>query len=118
MKSVLVRLGVAALAVTCVWFILICVVDAANSTDFDGDWLLEDLTCAELTEAYGFSRVMLDQIIITHNGCMDYAASPADAGLGYLHCALIRKEGVFVQGMVNDIANVFNAKEECRAYKR
>ena len=101
------------MAVTCIWFVLICVVDAANSKDFSGDWLYEDLTCEELVEAYGFSRVVLDDIIVTHNECMAYSNSPADAGHGKLHCALLRKQGEFVRDMTNDIANVFNAKPEC-----
>jgi hypothetical protein len=85
----------------------------STGADFDGDWLVEDLTCGELVEAYSFGSVMLDQIIYAHNQCMDYANSPADAGFGRLHCELIEKEGRFVQGMVNDIVDVFNAKPEC-----
>lgn len=114
MKSLVIRLGVAALALTCMLAVLFCVADSATSASLDdvldGDWLYEELTCLELQEAYGFSSVMLDQIIYAHNQCMDYALSPADAGYGRLHCELIEKEGRFVQGMVNDIATVFNTK--------
>jgi hypothetical protein len=113
MKSVLIRLGVAALAVTCLWFILICVVDAANSADFDGDWLLEELTCEELREAYGFNLVVLDDLLSTYTNCVAYSQSPADTGHGELHCALLRKHGEFVQGQTNDIVNVYNANPKC-----
>ena len=111
------RLLACAFAVEVVIAILFFVASAGKTADYNSDWLFEELTCAELTEAYGFSRVMLDQIIDTHNACMDYARSPADAGYGRLHCELIEKEGRFVQGMVNDIANVFNAKIECTSDK-
>jgi hypothetical protein len=90
--------------------ILFLVALRSDGADFDSNWLYEDLTCAELVEAHGFGSVMLDQIIYAHNQCMDYADSPADAGYGRLHCELIEKEGRFVQGMVNDVADVFNAK--------
>jgi hypothetical protein len=107
------RLAASAFALIIVLGILFLVALRSDSADFDSNWLLEDLTCSELQEAYGFSTVMLDQIIYAHNQCMDYARSPADAGFGRLHCELIEKEGKFVQGMVNDIVDVFNAKPEC-----
>jgi hypothetical protein len=94
--------------------ILFLVAFRTSGADFDGDWLYEELTCEELVSAYEFEREMLDQIKVAWGGCLAYADSTADAGHGELHCALLRKEGVFVQGMVNDIADVFNAKEECK----
>jgi hypothetical protein len=85
----------------------------SRTADFNGDWLLEDLTCEELVEAYGFELVVLDQLVDTYTGCLEYSNSPADAGFGRLHCELLRKEGEFVKGVANDIANVYNAKLEC-----
>jgi hypothetical protein len=108
------RLAACALGLACVLAILFLVAMRSNSADFEKDWLLEDLTCEELVSGYEFSRENLDQIIVSWGNCKAYADSPADAGHGELHCALIRKEGEFVQGMVNDLADVFNAKLECR----
>jgi hypothetical protein len=108
------RLGAAGLALACFLAVLFLVAFQIRSADFEKDWLLEDLTCEELVSGYEFSRENLDQIIVSWGNCKAYADSPADAGHGKLHCALLRKEGEFVQGMVNDLADVFNAKLECR----
>jgi hypothetical protein len=89
------------------------VVYESRSADFNGDWLLEDLTCEELISGYQFQVEHLNQIIQAWVNCKAYADSPADTGFGELHCALLRKQGEFVQGSANDIAAVFNAKPEC-----
>jgi hypothetical protein len=107
------RLAACALGLAMVLAILFLVAFRSQSADFDSDWLLEDLTCEELVSAYAFEREVLDQVIESWHGCNAYADSPADAGHGALHCALIRKDGEFIQGMTNDIADVFNAKPEC-----
>jgi hypothetical protein len=108
------RLGVAGLALACVLAILFLVAFEIRSANFDGDWLYEELTCEELRSAYHFNREVLDQIQESWHQCNAYYdCEDCNNKHGALHCALIRKEGVFVQGMVNDLAGVFNAKE-CR----
>ena len=104
------RLAVCALGLACALAVLFLVAFESRSADFDKDWLLEDLTCEELVSGYTYGVIMLNEIISIYNECQVYADSPADEGHGALHCALIRKEGKFVQGMVNDIADVFNAR--------
>jgi hypothetical protein len=109
------RLAACALGLACVLAILFLVVFQARSVDFDKDWLLEDLTCVELQSAYNFQRESLDQIIQSWHQCNAYyECEDCNNEHGALHCALIRKEGEFVQGTVNDLADVFNAKLECR----
>jgi hypothetical protein len=104
------RLAVCAMAIVCILSILFFVTNQGKGADFDGDWLLEDLTCVELESGYEFEVEMLNQLVEAHNYCMAYAESPADAGHGELHCALLRKEGLFVQGLANDLAAVYNIK--------
>jgi hypothetical protein len=106
------RLLACALGIVCVLSILFLVALRSNGADFDGDWLLEDLTCEELLSAYQFEVEMLFQIVDSHKGCLSYYEGSDDVH-GGLHCALIKKDGEFVQGMANDIADVFNAKPEC-----
>ena len=108
------RLG---LALVCVLAIAFLVAFQSRGADFEKDWLLEDLTCEELISGYNFEVEMLNQIIEAWHNCNAYADSPADTGHGELHCALIRKEGEFVQGVANDLAGVFNAKLECTGEK-
>jgi hypothetical protein len=93
--------------------ILLLVAIRTSGADFDNDWLLEDLTCDELTSGYLFEVEVLKQVKAEWDNCRAFADSPADRGHGALHCALLRKEGEFVQGMANDIVAVFNAKPEC-----
>jgi len=111
------RLAASAFGLIVVIAIVFLVALQSRGADYTGDWLLEDLTCAELQEAYSFGRVLLDQHIHTFNECLAYAQSPADAGYGLLHCAVLKKDGKFVQGLVNDIASVYNAKIECTSDK-
>jgi hypothetical protein len=87
----------------------------SNSADFNGDWLLEDLTCEELVEGYNFNHTLLQDVYAYWQGCIAYADSPADNGYGLLHCALIKQHGQFLQGQSNAIVDVFNAKE-CSTY--
>jgi hypothetical protein len=106
------RLFVCAFAITCTLVALFFATQSGGA-DFSSDWLLEDLTCEELISGYHFEVEMLDQLKGAWQSCMTYSMSPADAGFGVLHCALLKKEGIFVQGMANDLAAVYNAKPEC-----
>lgn len=108
------RLMASAFAIMIVIAIVFLVALRSRTANFDSDWLLEDLTCEELVEAYGFEYVVLTDLKLNHDQCLDYARSPADAGHGFLHCALLRQNAEFVKNMTNDIAAVFNAKPECR----
>jgi hypothetical protein len=109
------RIAASALALVCVLAILFLVAFRSRGADFDGDWLYEELTCEELQSAYEFEREMLLQIVGSWDNCIDfYDCENCNNEHGALHCALIKKEGEFVQGMVNDIADVFNVKKECR----
>ncbi len=107
------RLGACAFGLVCVLAILFLVALRGQAVDLNSDWLLEDLTCKELVEAYGFEHVVLNDIVATYYECIEFSNSPADAGYGKLHCALLRKNGEYVKGLINDIANVHNAKPEC-----
>jgi hypothetical protein len=94
--------------------ILFIVAFRSVGADFDSDWLYEDLTCEELVSAYAFEREMLDQIIQSWHDCNAFYEGEPPEYHGDLHCALIKKDGVFVQGVANDLAAVYNAKPECR----
>ncbi len=107
------RLLVCATAITCILTILFFVTNRSSSADFTGDWLLEDLTCEELISGYEFEVEMVDQIRESWEFCKAYAESPADAGHGLLHCALLKKEGMYVAGLGSAIADVYSIK--CKA---
>lgn len=107
------RLMACALGLACVLAILFIVAVKGKSADFDKDWLLEDLTCEELVSGYKFELEILSQIVESYNDCLAFYENSETSYHGDLHCALIKKEGLFVQGMANDIAGVFNAKSEC-----
>ncbi len=104
------RLAACAFGLVIVLAVLFLVVFESRSADFNNDWLLEDLTCEELMSGYNFNIQMLTDVIRIYNECQVFADSPADDGNGALHCALIKKEGEFIQGMVNDMVAVYNAK--------
>ena len=88
-------------------------VTAMVATDSEGleSLLYEDLTCEELVFSYSFNREVLEDIIKHYDGCIEYLDSPI---LGSPHsalgCMFLREHGVFVQGIVNDIAAVYNIK--------
>ena len=104
------RLAACALALVCVLAVMFLVVFQSRGADFDSDWLLEDLTCEELVSGYDFEIEMMKQIKASWYSCKAYAESPADTGQGELHCALLKKEGLFLQGVINDLAAVHNIK--------
>ena len=83
---------------------------SAKGADFEKDWLYEDLTCEEIASGYNYSVVTLTDILVAHNNCTAYADSPADTGFGELHCALLKQEGLFVQGQITALVGVFNIK--------
>lgn len=107
------RLASCGLALVCVLAILFLVAFQSRSADFNSDWLLEDLTCEELVAGYNFEVEMLQQIKESYDGCITYHQGSNSPPHGGVHCALLKKEGMFVEGLANDLAAVFNAKPEC-----
>jgi hypothetical protein len=105
------RLLACALGLACAIAILFLVVTQVRSADFDKDWLLEDLTCGELLSGYQFEVEILKEIITQYDNCLlfykDAVPSPVH---GDLHCALIKQEGMYVRGVVNDLVGVYRAK--------
>ena len=107
------RLVVCGLAVLGLLGIVLLSAAPSPGTEFDGDWLYEDLTCEELQSAYFFEAEVLEQIVESYKQCLAfYAESPPEAH-GDLHCALIKREGLFVESLVNDLVDVFNSKPGC-----
>lgn len=106
------RIGVFGLALACVLAMLFLVVFQAKGADFDNDWLLEDLTCEELVAAHAFEVEVFQQIVESWHGCQAYYdCEDCNNEHGLLQCALIRKDGEFIQGIINDLVAVFDAKE-------
>jgi len=106
----LIRLAVAALATACLITILALVATSSKGADFRSDWLLEDLTCEELLSGYSFNVNRLQGLLDSYTGCVSYYRGENAPPHGDLHCALIRKEGEFLEGFTNDIVGVFNTK--------
>ncbi|KKN92379.1 hypothetical protein LCGC14_0208700 [marine sediment metagenome] len=104
------RVAACALGLACVLAILFIVALRSYGANFDSDWLYEDLTCEELVSAYQFEREVLLQIKDSYKDCFAYYKGVGIPLHGDLHCALIKKEGSFIQGMANDFVAVFNAK--------
>ena len=104
----LIRLGLSALVLLCLVALLLMVATRGQALE---SILYEDLTCQELIWGYEFNRAVLDDMLQYHNGCLEFANSPASVnGKDLLACKFIREHGVFVQGIVNDIVNVYNIK--------
>lgn len=73
--------------------------------------LYEDLTCEELVFSYGFNINVIEDMMKYHDGCVDYIDSDLFGhNHGALGCNFIREHGMFVQGIVNDVAAVYNIK--------
>lgn len=101
------RIGAWVITAACLTVILFM---AASSEGLQ-NILYEDLTCGELRFSYTFNRDVLDDMVEYHDLCLDYV----DSGLsghkhGSLGCKFIREHGKFVEGIVNDIAGVYNIK--------
>jgi hypothetical protein len=95
----------------CALAVLFLVAFPSNGADFDGDWRLDQLTCEELRSGYAFNVEILEDILKQYKGCLAFYTDAVDSPKhGDLHCALIRKEGMYVKGFTNDIVAVFNTK--------
>jgi len=71
----------------------------------------DELACEELIHGYEFNKAVLSDMMKYHDGCVDFADSPASVGSNdMLSCRFIREHGLFVQGIVNDLVAVFNIK--------
>ena len=88
-------------------------VSVMGATDSKGleSILYEDLTCEELVFSWRFNYEVLDDIVVSHDNCIDYI-DPELSGHDYdaLGCSFIREHGLFVQGIINDIVAVHNIK--------
>jgi len=102
------RLYLWAMAAVC-----LVAVSCMIATDSEGlqSILYEDLTCEELWFSYHFNVEVLDDIVNSYDNCLDYVDDKiAGHTHGALGCSFIREHGGFVQGIVNDVAGVFNIK--------
>lgn len=104
----IIRLGVCALALACVLAILLMVVTQAESLE---QILYDELTCEELLHSYHFNIEVMSDMLVYHDGCLDYIDEALDShGHGKLTCRFIKEHALFVQGIVNDVAAVYNIK--------
>ena len=75
------------------------------------DILYEELTCEELVFSYNFNREVLDDMLVYHDGCIDFIDAELQGhSHGALECSFLREHGEFVRGIANDVASVFNIK--------
>ncbi len=103
-----VQLGVYTLALVCVLAIFIIVANNAKGVE---SIQYDTLTCEELIHSYNFNRNVLNDMMTYYDGCMDYVKPSLDGhNHGELTCSWIREHGLFVQGIVNDLAAVYNIK--------
>lgn len=103
----LIRLGISALAVLCFLSILL----VATKGQALEHILYEDLTCEELRFSYSFNVEVLQDMILYYDGCKVFADEVLDGHPhGPLACEFIKEHTLFVRGIVNDIAAVYNIK--------
>ena len=99
------RLGRAALSAACVFSIIaLC---SYNSNALDGI-LYEDLTCEELVAGYQFNVAVMQEMASIYTECKAYPQ--ADSPHHDLMCQFLKEHTLFVQGIANDLADVFNIK--------
>jgi hypothetical protein len=104
----LIRLGVCALALACALTVLALIANQSKGLE---SFLLEDLTCEELTFSYGFNREVLEDMLKYYDGCLDFTDAKLEGHAhGALMCKFLKAHGVYVEGLVNDIAAVYNIK--------
>ena len=104
----LIRLAVAGLALTCILSIIAMVTTADKSLEHI---LYDELTCEELLHSYHFNITVMQDIMTYHDGCLDYIDETLDGhDHGKLTCEFIKEHATFVQGIVNDVAAVYNIK--------
>ena len=104
----MIRIGVCALALACALTVLALVVTSSKGLE---GILYEDLTCEELAFSYSFNREVLEDMLVYHDGCLEFIDAELEGhDRGPLMCSFLREHGVFVQGIVNDVAAVFNIK--------
>ena len=105
------RLAAIAFGIWCLaTIIMLVLISESKGADFEGDWRLEQLTCDELVSGYKFGVATLEDIQRLYNDCNSYYKDRESPPHGGLHCAMIKKEGLYVMGMVNDMVNVYNIK--------
>ena len=104
----LIRLAVTGLALACALAVLLIVVTRADSLE---TIQYDELTCDELIHSYHFNITVMQDTLTYHDGCLDYIDSTIDGHEhGKLTCEFIKEHATFVQGIVNDVAAVYNIK--------
>lgn len=103
-----IRLKLYALALVCLGAVLFFVVSEADSLE---NILYDELTCEELLHSYNFNIEVMNDMLVYHDGCLAYISTELyDHDHGALTCSYIKEHALFVQGIVNDVAAVYNIK--------
>lgn len=104
----LIRLGVSALAILCLGAVLLMVTTKSEALEHI---LYDDLTCDELLHSYDFNLNVMQDIVSYYDGCVAYTDEALDGNPHHkLTCEYIKEHALFVQGIVNDVAAVYNIK--------
>ncbi len=102
------RLSVCAIVLALSLTLLLFAASRVNSLE---GILYEDLSCEELVHAYDFNKNVREDMTLYYEGCLDYIDdSLAGHKHGALTCSFIREHGLLVQGIVNDLAAVYDIK--------
>lgn len=100
------RFSVRGLVVTCVLATL-AMVAASSKASIQYD----ELTCDELLHSYHFNITVMRDIRDYYDGCVAYQDESIDThNHGKLTCEFIKEHALFVEGIVNDLAGVYNIK--------
>jgi len=100
-----IRLGVSALSAACVFSILALVTTKSDALD---GILYEDLTCEELVAGYQFNIAVMQEMASIYTECKAYPQT--DSPHHDLMCQFLKEHALFVQGIANDLADVYNIK--------
>ena len=99
------KLAVYLLAVLCLISIFARVSTSLETIQYD------ELTCEELIHSYQFNITVMRDMMEYYDGCLDYIDETLDGHEhGKLTCEFIKEHALFVQGIVNDVAAVYNIK--------
>lgn len=104
----LIRLGVAGLALACILAILAMVATMSKSVE---TIQYDELTCDELVLSYRFNVEVLQDMLLYYDGCKVYADEVLSGHPhGPLVCEFIKEHALFVKGIAQDLADVYNIK--------
>ena len=101
-------LAITSLVVLCMGAVLLMVASSGKALE---TLQYDELTCDELIHSYRFNITVMQDMMTYHDGCLDYVDETLDGHEhGKLTCAFIKEHATFVQGIVNDVAAVYNIK--------